>query len=264
MNNLGEMLKDKMVIDSHLHMGFLSSLNIPDASDDNIISLLKKSGVKKAIVSHHADLSTPYYGKELLFQSLERFPDFLYGLLVFNPNFKDSSLDFIWKNYKREKIVGVKIHPSWHACYPADPGYKKFWDFVCENGIPVLTHSWNPNVANKSQKFSDPFFFEDILNNWQGTKLTLAHAGGRGEYLYKVIDLMEKYPDLYVDFAGDIFEPGLIETYVDRVGSERMFFGTDMPWIDARYYLINIISADIKDQDKENILGINASRFFNI
>jgi len=264
MNDLGKILKDKIVIDSHLHMGFLSSLNIPCASDNNIISLLKKYGVNKAIVSHHADLSTPYYGKELLFRSLEKFPDFLYGLLVFNPNFSNSSLESIKKNYQRKQIAGIKIHPFWHMCYPGDHKYEKFWDFVCENGIPVLTHTWNPNVANKGEKFADPFLFEDILNKWNGLKLIFAHAGGRGEYLYKVIDLMEKYPDLYVDFAGDIFEPGLLETYVGRVGSDRIFFGSDMPWIDVRYYLVNILSADIEDQDKENILGINASRFFSI
>ncbi|MES0341399.1 MAG: hypothetical protein ABUK08_03695, partial [Candidatus Humimicrobiaceae bacterium] len=66
MNDLAKILKDKMVIDSHLHMGFLSSLNIPGALDNNIVSSLKKYGVKKAIMSHHADLSTPYYGKEPL------------------------------------------------------------------------------------------------------------------------------------------------------------------------------------------------------
>ncbi|MES0341398.1 MAG: amidohydrolase family protein, partial [Candidatus Humimicrobiaceae bacterium] len=191
-------------------------------------------------------------------------PDFLFGLLVFNPNFSDSSLESIKKNYQRKQIVGIKIHPFWHMCYPGDYRYKKLWDFACENGIPVLTHTWNPNVANKGQKFADPFLFEDILTNWQGIKLIFAHAGGRGEYLYKVIDLMEKYQDLFVDFAGDIFEPGLIETYVSRVGSERIFFGTDMPWIDIRYYLVNIMSADIENQDKENILGKNASKFFNI
>lgn len=264
MNDIGKVLEDKMVIDSHLHLGFLSNLNIPGASDNNIISLLKESGVKKAIVSHHADLSMPDYGKELLFQSLEKFTDFLYGLLVFNPNFKDSSLDFIRKNYKREKIVGIKIHPSWHSCYPTDIRYKKFWAFAEERQIPVLTHSWNPDVPNKAQKFSDPFNFEEIIKRHPDLRLTLAHAGGRGDYLYKVIDLLEKYPNLYTDFAGDIFEPKLIETYVERLGSKKLFFGTDMPWIDVRYYLVNILNAEITDKDKENILGLNAARLYGI
>ncbi len=163
-----------------------------------------------------------------------------------------------------EIIIGVKIHPSWHLCYPADERYKKFWALAEERQIPVLTHSWNPNVPNKAQKFSDPFNFEVVIKRHPDLKLILAHAGGRGDSLYKVIDLLEKYPNLYTDFAGDIFEPKLIETYVGRLGSEKLYFGTDMPWIDVRYHLVNILSAEITDEDKENILGLNVARLYGI
>ncbi len=262
--NIKKILKDYLVIDSHIHLGFLASLNIPSASDENIINVLRDFGVKKAIVSHHGSLSTVGYGDSELFKLLKMYKVFLYGLLVFNPNFEEKSLDLIKKCFKSKNIVGVKIHPSWHMCYPHDARYEKFWDFAEENKIVVLTHSWNPNVPNKVQRFSDPFLFESILKKHPKLRLILAHAGGRGEYLYKVIDLLEKYTNLYVDFAGDVFEPGLIEAYVRRVGSGRLLFGTDMPWIDVRYHLINILSSNINDKDKENILGLNSSRLFEI
>ena len=95
-------------------------------------------------------------------------------------------------------------------------------------------------------------------------RLILAHAGGRGEYLYRVIELLERHEDLYVDFAGDIFTPGLIEEYVRRIGSERLLFGTDMPWIDIRFYIADLIAADISSTDKANIFGLNAIKLFNI
>jgi uncharacterized protein len=263
-NEIKKQLKNVKVIDSHLHLGYLSSLNLPGGSDSNIISTLKEFGVKKAIVSHHGSLSTIEYGNKKLFESLALYKDFLYGLLVFNPNFEDESLEIIDEFYVEKNIIGIKIHPSWHICYPTDTRYKKFWALAEERQIPVLTHTWNPNVPNKAQKFSDPFNFEEIIKSHPGLKLILAHAGGRGDYLYKVIDLLEKYPNLYVDFAGDIFEPGLIEAYIERIGSKKLFFGTDMPWIDVRYHLINILSAEITDEDKENILGLNAAGVYGI
>jgi uncharacterized protein len=264
MNEIKKQLENIEVIDSHLHLGHLANLNMPGASDSNIIATLKEFGVKKAIVSHHGSLSTVEYGNKKLFELLMLYKDFLYGLLVFNPNFEDESLKIIDEFYKEKNIIGIKIHPSWHLCYPADIRYKKFWALAEERKIPVLTHSWNPNVPNKAQKFSDPFNFEEIIKRHPDLKLTLAHAGGRGDYLYKVIDLLEKYPNLYVDFAGDIFEPKLIETYVGRLGSKKLFFGTDMPWIDVRYYLVNILNAEITDEDKENILGLNVARLYRI
>jgi len=264
MDDLEKILRDIMVIDSHLHLGNLPYLNIPGASDEKIIALLKKSGVKKAIASHHGSFFNMNYGNEKFFRLLDKYEGFLYGLLVFDPNHKEQSFDYINNFYSRKDIVGIKIHPSWHLHYPTDPGYEKLWSLSEERNIPVLTHSWNPDVANKAQKFSDPFLFVDIVKKHPGLRLILAHAGGRGSYLYKVIGLLEQYPNLYVDFAGDIFEPGLIEAYVERVGSGRLLFGTDMPWLDIRFYINNILCANISDDDKKNILGLNSSKLFKI
>ena len=117
-------------------------------------------------------------------------------------------------------------------------------------------------MPNKSQKFSDPVMFEKIAKARPGVKIILAHAGGRGDYLYKVIDLIINNDNLYVDFAGDIFEPFLVRDYVKRAGSEKLLFGTDLPWLDIRYYLSNILNAEISDIDRANIFGLNASRLF--
>ncbi|MBN1298760.1 MAG: amidohydrolase family protein, partial [Actinobacteria bacterium] len=219
---------------------------------------------KKALCANHGSLSTVSHGTDELIELLKRYKDFLYGYLVFNPNFEELSLKTIEKNLLNKKIIGIKIHPSWHGCYPYDKRYERFWAFIEEASYPVLTHSWNPDVANKAQRFSDPFLFEDIVKKHKKLKLILAHAGGRGDMLYRVISLLEKYENLYVDFAGDIFVPGLIETYVQRLGSDRILFGSDTPWIDFRFHLENIISADIKESDKANIFGLNAANLFRL
>ncbi|MHB1252578.1 MAG: amidohydrolase family protein, partial [Candidatus Humimicrobiaceae bacterium] len=67
-----------------------------------------------------------------------------------------------------------------------------------------------------------------------------------------------------VDFAGDIFVAGLIEEYVERVGSERLLFGSDMPWVDIRFHLAYILNLNIGEMDKKNILGLNALKLFNL
>jgi predicted TIM-barrel fold metal-dependent hydrolase len=263
-DKLEDLTKKYLIIDSHLHLGGLSYLYMPSNTEENIINLLKKIGVKKAIYANHGSLSTIEHGLGELFEALQRNDDFLYGYLVFNPNFKNSSLKSIEKNFERNHIAGIKIHPSWHLCYPYDKRYESFWQFAVERKIPVLTHSWDPDVSNKSQKFSDPFGFENIIKKFPDLKLILAHAGGRGKMLYNVITLMENYPNIYVDFAGDIFVSGLIEEYIGRVGSERLLFGSDMPWVDIRFHLAHILNLNISETDKKNILGLNAVKLFNL
>jgi uncharacterized protein len=261
---LKELTKNYFIVDSHLHMGSLPYLYMPSNTEENIIDLLKKIGVKKAICANHGSLSTINYGLNELFESLKTYEDFLYGYLVFNPNFENLSLRAIEENFERNQIVGIKIHPSWHLCYPHDERYERFWQFAAQKKIPVLTHTWDPEAPNKSQKFSDPFGFENIIKKYQDLKIVFAHAGGRGKMLYEVISLMEKYANLYVDFAGDIFVPGLIEEYMQRVGSERLLFGSDMPWVDIRFHLAHILKLDVAEKDKKNILGLNAVKLFNL
>lgn len=259
-----EKLKDFTIIDTHLHLGYLSGLNLPLEPDSAIMAQYKKYGVSKAIFSHHYAISSVDFGLECTLSALEKYKGSFFAYLVYNPNFERRSLEIIKEYISSESVAGVKIHPSWHACYPYDERYNKFWDFADSEGLVVLTHSWNPNVSNKSQRFSDPCFFEKIAKAHPNVKIILAHAGGRGDYLYKVIDLIINNDNLYVDFAGDIFEPFLVRDYVKRAGSEKLLFGTDLPWLDLRYYLSNMLSAEISDSDRKNIFGLNAAKLFSI
>jgi len=260
---LEEVVKKYEIIDSHLHLGMLGYMNTIGDADSQIMDLLEKYSLKCAVFSHHGALCSLSFGWKKTLEALEM-SDKLYAYLVFNPNFFNFSMDIIKRNISSERFLGVKIHPSWHRCYPSDEKYKKFWEYADNNSLVVLTHSWNPDVANRDQKYSDPFFFEDIARQYRNIKLILAHGGGRGNYLYKVIDILKRNKNIYVDFAGDIFIPGLIEKYVKKAGSERILFGTDMPWSDIRYHLIWIEEADIGENDKRNIFGLNAKRLFNI
>ena len=55
---------------------------------------------------------------------------------------------------------------------------------------------------------------------------------------------------------------GLVENLVNRVGSERLLFGTDMPWFDEYQAVGGVLSADISENDMRNILYRNAERIF--
>jgi predicted TIM-barrel fold metal-dependent hydrolase len=39
-----------------------------------------------------------------------------------------------------------------------------------------------------------------------------------------------------------------------EVGSDRVVFGTDLPWYDPSYAIGSVLFADITDEDRENIL----------
>ncbi|MBM3709272.1 MAG: hypothetical protein FJW61_02465 [Actinobacteria bacterium] len=252
------------IIDTHLHLGPYGPLYVPSNSEDNVINLLKKFNVIKAICSHHLGFVSVENGIEGLFKVLGKYKNFLYGYLVFNPNFSKISLEIIKKYIGYKNIIGVKIHPSWHQCYPNDLKYNDLWNIAEEKNFPILSHSWSTSVGNPIQRFSNPLLFKNVVKNHPNLKLILAHAGGRGEYFYKVMNLLEENENLYVDFAGDVFFRGLLKEFVSNVGSGRILFGTDLPWTDVRYHIANVLYADINERHKKNILSLNALKLFNI
>ena len=48
----------------------------------------------------------------------------------------------------------------------------------------------------------------------------------------------------------------------ETVGSERLLFGTDLPWFDEYQAVGGVLSARISDDDKRNIFYRNAERIF--
>ena len=65
-----------------------------------------------------------------------------------------------------------------------------------------------------------------------------------------------------MDYSGDTLYPKIFRRVIDEVGSERILFGSDMPWIDVRYHIINIFKADLTDLERENIFYNNAAKLF--
>ena len=72
-----------------------------------------------------------------------------------------------------------------------------------------------------------------------------------------------KYGNIYTDTSGGFsYFNNVVEYAVDRVGSEKILFGTDA--YSVAFQLGRIVYANIKEEDKENILYRNAKSIFKI
>jgi len=57
---------------------------------------------------------------------------------------------------------------------------------------------------------------------------------------------------------------GQIEKVVRELGAERIVFGTDSPLLDPAVQKAKITGADISDEAKERLLGLNMAHLLNI
>ena len=57
---------------------------------------------------------------------------------------------------------------------------------------------------------------------------------------------------------------GRFERVVEVAGPDRIVYGSDMPLFDARQEVGKVVTADISDEDKRKILGLNAIKLLGL
>lgn len=250
------------IIDAHMHVGRYWEFFASDCGTSGIIRLMNRLGIERAYSMHHLWLfgrQEEGFSASLIAyeESVGRIP----FLAVHDPSDEKKSFDIIEKCVGREGFIGIKIHPSFHKIPADDPSYEPIWRFAEEHGLPIISHTWS-DTYNPVQKLSQPKLFESFVEKHPSVSFVCGHSGGPGSGQEQAIELARKYPNVYLDIAGDVFFLDLIPRLVKNVGRERVIFGTDQPWIDPRCHLTRLLLADIDDSSRELILGKNALRVF--
>jgi len=74
------------------------------------------------------------------------------------------------------------------------------------------------------------------------------------------VELARDFANVYLELTAVFDDRGVLEKYVRQAGSERLLFGTDLPWFDPHHAVGALLSADISDEDRHNICHRNAER----
>jgi predicted TIM-barrel fold metal-dependent hydrolase len=152
------------------------------------------------------------------------------------------------------KCAGIKIHPHAHQYEIREFGPDIF-AFAAGRNALVLTHSGDIG--------SYPEDFVPFVDQYPGMQLILAHLGNSDDgSVSRQIEAIERARDgnLWVDTssARSMFS-GVIEWAVERIGCERILFGTDTPLYWAGAQKARIETAEIDDAAKRAILYDNAA-----
>ncbi len=254
------------IIDSHYHIGKYVSSAFSKLYNGSDIKAVKDLNFKKIIFIHNGFFFDLDFGLKETIKFVTKNKDFAYAMLVYNPHYIEKSVNMIKEHYGKNNIVGIKMHPEDHRCFINDERYEPLWKIAGSKNIPIMSHTWNPNVPSKYQKYADALLFENIVKKYPGLKVILGHAGAKDYYYSEVIKMLKRNQDenIYVDLAGDILYKGMLEEFVGQTGSEKILFGTDLPWMDPLLNYIYVRDSKIGVKDKENIFYENSRKLFNL
>lgn len=248
----GIRVADCPIYDMHGHWGPFRGLHMPLAEDEAAASYLRRLGVARMIISHHASLLAPEDGNRSTLEAVRAYPDLLRGYCVVNPHYPaQTERDLAAWDERADALVGFKLHGAMHNAAMNAAGYQPAWEFAEARGLPVLVHSWRSNEVGHAQMAA-------IAERYPKVRLILGHS------LHNdwdgAIDMAQRFPSVYLELCAVMDERGVLERFIAEVGSEQILFGTDFPWFSISYYLGAVLAACPTEDDARNILHRNAKR----
>ncbi len=244
------------VYDMHCHMGRHNGIYFKRSEPQDMVKHAGRIGVKRMVFSHHFSL----WGSRRCVEDYNvccQYPDMFRMYVSINPHYpehikEDLAMFDKWQPY----AVGLKILADYHQKYVTDSCYDYALQFAEERGLPVLFHTWGHSQWSNGDEMLK------IVQKYNNMKILLGHSI-YGEFDKTIRCVKESAGNVYCELTAIPGMFGLIEMLCREVGSERILFGTDMPWFDEYQAVGGVISTHISEEDKHNILYRNAQKLLN-
>lgn len=256
-------LSDHRAIDCHAHVG---SFRGYDLRESTLLSNLERQGVSLALVSNIDGAALPDHTRNLderdanrrTAEVVRRHPALLRGLLWARPpdgaaerlepflretlNDGDGTAapgvapgeenDGDAGGWTRRIFVGLKLHPEMNG-FPADaPEVDPYLELCRRAGLPVVVH------CDGSVEEATAERIHRLARRHPDVPVVLYHMGfgGPHEPAIRAAEAAARTDDarLYLETAQA--DPDAVLSAVERVGSERVLFGTDATYYGVAHY----------------------------
>lgn len=235
------------IIDAHAHIGYIGGWADVGITEEELIAQMDEFNIEKTALCNEDN--------DLTLDVMKRHPGRIIGCVYVNP-LNQKTVDDMDK-YIEAGFAAVKLNPLRHA-YCADA---EIIDAVMEKAekynAPVCIHSGHP-------PYSLPWQVGLLAERHPNVKLMMIHMGhGHGVYIDAAIKMALRYPNIYLEMSGMPMPSKIREAY-ERVGAERIMFGTDTPFHHPTVEMQKVITSGLDKEAQEKIFYENAAKFFGV
>lgn len=240
------------VLDCHGHLGTHVDFPAYKSDSDSMVAVMDLLNIERlAVTSTLACYNDCPRGNAEIEKLLKHYPERFLGYIAVNPNPPGQALQELdrWAHFHRPPLI--KLHPGLHHYPVTGSHYRPVWDYAHATGAVVLVHTWDsdPNCG--------PLLFSGIAREHPRARILLGHSGVTWRGYHQAMEAAGQAPNLYLDLSGSQRHRLILERCVERVGAERILFGSDLPYLEASMTLAHVLTSRITDQAKEKILRRN-------
>jgi len=156
--------------------------------------------------------------------------------------------------------------------------FEKICDYCEKNRKVLLYHTGcdpGPWEIPELSEDANPKYLKPILESYNPV-IVLAHTGSYSAYnpgiwFDEALELGKNFDNVYFDssaVSSFIYSEKILKKMREEVGLDRLLYGSDFPvvWGSNMKYEIDVIRSCkyLTEDEKENILGLNAAKILNL
>lgn len=247
-------LSGEYVVDTHLHSTCTSIFITGDLSQ--MLGHLRHMGVSAGFISELNEYEDPYENNRRIRALAEKNKAFLLGAIYINPNRIKNAADMekeLDDCAQSGVFTSVKLHPVWNGRQIDDPAYYPVYGRAAAFGYPILFHTWGCEDIRR---------LESVALKFPKVNFIAGHCGGELDASLLAGETAARLDNFYLDFTCSWAYANLLEYLVEKAGARKILFGSDGLWNSFDASVGRVIFAGISDDDKRDILGLNAKRLF--
>lgn len=247
----GRPYEDVYIADMHAHIGPWDRSHmgtLPAAEMAHTMDLL---GVRVACISDMRALFAG--GKDLgndnAFAAAQAFPGRFLPYIVVKAEFACMMERELERCLARGKVAGIKLYGAYDS-----PHIRPAFEFANAHSLNMLCHGIGP-----------PELTRTLAEEYPEARIIIAHLGmWDGIQPNPHVELVRTHDNLYSDLSASMAPFGGLTRLVERVGSHKVLLGTDFPLHDASFEVGRVLFAQLPEQDRRNILGLNLARLLDL
>lgn len=252
----GKPFEGVFIFDVHGHIGCHAPQQMMDASAGDVVRKMDRLGVSGICVSSIMQLGSDWVaGNEQTRAATEDYPGRIYGYASPNPFYEDCDLKPYFE--PGSGFLGIKIHGNMNGNTALDdPRYDRTYMLANQRHLPILFHAWElwevKCAINVARRYPD-------------AAIILGHTGLRDyDMKLEAIEGCRHYDNIYLDTAISGTYDGSMEWIVNKVGADRVLYGSDLTFFECSHTLSQLATSRLSDTEKEKILGLNARPIFHL
>ncbi len=245
-------LTDCPIIDVHAHMHELLGGYINAPSPEEMLAMMDRAGTYVTLFCSHLALHCPEVGEQANLEPCQAYPSRFKAYHAVSSNHLHPQEDLERLEQYSQYYVGCKFLADYYGVPLEDPRHTPYWSYLNDHKLLALLHTWGgsrfdgvENVRKVAERYPDiPLICgHSFHSDWE-----------------QGIALGKEFPNVYFELTAVADDRGVIERLVEGVGSQRLLFGTDLPWFSTYHGIGAVLSADLSDDDRRNIFYRNAAR----